>query len=239
MRILFLFPLCFAAFFLTTACSNDAVIDAESQPHYVRKEFGADKSKGSVLILLHGYGSNELDLLGLKQMFPTEGCAISFRAPLTIGRGSFCWFPIQGHDGSPVVDTTAYFAAGSLLNQWIDSVIVKENLQHRKIFLSGFSQGAMMCYEMVRRFPQKFSGIVAFSGSSKALNYLAEPSQCDADILMTHGKADKVLSYESALEAKSKLEKCGASVEFYTFEGGHQISTGAIAKASEWLAKRW
>lgn len=222
------------------SCSSQSdTIQADQQPHYVRKNLSAATDSGSVLVLLHGYGSNELDLLGLKEMFPSTGCVLSFRAPIGLGNGGFCWFPIQGHDGSQQVDTTQYFQAGSLLMNWIESTIEKEKLKGRKLFIAGFSQGAMMSYEMVRRFANRFDGVIGFSGSSKALKHLSPSSQCGADILMTHGRADNVLSYASGEEAKAMLEKCGAHVEFYTFEGAHQITKPVIAKAAEWLRKRW
>ena len=56
---------------------------------------------------------------------------------------------------------------------------------------------------------------------------------------MTHGKEDDVLTYDSAQEAKAKLEKCGAEVEFFTFGGGHQITKEAAEKARLWLERRW
>ena len=47
---------------------------------------------------------------------------------------------------------------------------------------------------------------------------------------MTHGTADEVLTYASGQEAKTKLEKCGAQVEFFTFGGGHQITDEAAER---------
>ena len=175
-------------FTCTIACSSQSDgSQLRQDPHYVRKDLNAHADTGSVLVLLHGYGSNELDLLGLKQMFPTSGSIISFRAPISLGGRAFCWFPIQGHDGSSKVDTTQYYQAGTLLMQWIDSTLKKENLEGRKVFLAGFSQGAMMCYEMVRRYSNRFDGVIGFSGSDKALQHLAPAAHWGADILITHG----------------------------------------------------
>jgi phospholipase/carboxylesterase len=225
--------------FAVTCTSQNGTIDVKQEPHYVRKNLNPDSDSGSVLILLHGYGSNEDDLLGLKQMFPSSGCVISFRAPIEIGRGAFCWFPIQGHDGGAQVDTTQYYQSGTLLMRWIEATLEKEKLQGRKLFIAGFSQGAMMSYEMVRRYADRFDGVIGFSGSDKALKHLSPASNCGADILMTHGKADQVLMYDSGQEAKKMLEKCGANVEFYSFDGGHQIPSSVVYKAADWLRLRW
>lgn len=228
----------FVALAFSTGCKSEAV-GPHASPHYVRKDLSHPSDSGSVLILLHGYGSNERDLLGLTGMFPETGTVVSFRAPIEVSQRGFCWFPIQGHDSSTTVDTAAYYTSGTLLMNWIDSTLIKEGLEGRKVFVAGFSQGAMMSYELVRRFAHRFQGVIGFSGSAKALQYLSPSSQCGADILMTHGRSDQVLTYASGQEAQMRLEKCGATVEFFTFEGGHQIPKEAIAKARLWLRARW
>jgi len=210
-----------------------------SEPVYIRKQLGSTSQDGSVLFLLHGYGSNERDLLGLTAMFPNSGDVVALRAPIELRAGAYCWFPIQGHTNGSTPDTMLYHLAGNQLQEWIDWIVVKENLVGKKIFIAGFSQGAMMCYEMARRKANSFAGIIGFSGSAKALNHLSETSNCGADMLMTHGTANEVLTYASGQEAKTKLEKCGAQVEFFTFGGGHQITDEAAEKARVWLKSRW
>jgi phospholipase/carboxylesterase len=230
-----------AILFLAAAfgCSCNITQAAGDDPIYRAQWLNEDHSKGSVLILLHGYGSNELDLLGLSPMFPNTGCVITFRAPIRIMDKGFCWFPIEGHSTGTEVDTTAYHEAGDILEEWIDKVVVKEKLQGKKIFVGGFSQGAMMSYEMMRRHANKYAGIIGLSGSVKALNYLDKSSQCAIDMFISHGKQDKVLTYQSGLAVKAKMEECGASIDFFEFGGGHQITKEVMEAANTWLMQRW
>jgi phospholipase/carboxylesterase len=221
------------------ACSCRTTQAAGDDPIYRMQWLNDDHSKGSVLILLHGYGSNELDLLGLAPMFPSTGCVITFRAPIRIMDKGFCWFPIEGHTTGAAVDTTAYHEAGDILEEWIDKVVVKEKLQGKKIFVGGFSQGAMMSYEMMRRHADKYTGIIGLSGSVKALNYLEKTSQCAIDMFISHGKQDQVLTFQSGLDVKARMAECGATIEFFEFEGGHQITREVMLAANNWLMKKW
>ncbi len=205
---------------------------------YIKQHIGSKEEKGAVLILLHGYGSNEHDLLGLSALLPSSGDVVSFRAPITLDENAYCWFPRTGHSSDAKVDTTIYQSAAEVLWQSIQHLVEQEGWEGRKLFLAGFSQGAMMCYEMARDHSEKFAGIIGFSGSAKALKHMGVKGKCGADILMTHGTSDQVLTYDSALEAKTRLEGCGASVTFFSFDGGHQITKDVQQEAKTWLEKR-
>jgi phospholipase/carboxylesterase len=208
-------------------------------PIYIKRNLGGTDQNGSVLFLLHGYGSNERDLMSLTPFFPTSGDVVALRAPIELRDDAYCWFPIQGHTTGTQVDTMAYHLAGDQLEAWIDLIVQKEKWEGRKIFIAGFSQGAMMSYEMVRRRASKLHGVVGFSGSSKALNYMPSALNCEVDIFMAHGKQDQVLTFESGKEAQLKLEQCAGQVEFYAFEGGHQITNEVMKEAHRWLMRRW
>jgi len=112
-----------------------------------------------LLVLLHGYGSDENDLFGLLPLLP-DGIAIaSVAAPLTPpwpapGRS---WYPIEGLEGRSADATTA--AARALL-RWLDAAAADVP----KIALLGFSQGAAVSLQAMRLDADRFSSIVALSG---------------------------------------------------------------------------
>ena len=109
-----------------------------------------------LLVLLHGYGANEQDLLSLADMLPEEFAVASVRAPLVSGQG-FSWFPLTG---TADYSLDAVKAAAAYAQAWIDSV--KAN--HPSVTLLGFSMGMAMATTLLRQRPADFAAVVGLSG---------------------------------------------------------------------------
>ena len=109
-----------------------------------------------LLVLLHGYGANEQDLLSLADMLPEEFAVASVRAPIAMGPG-FAWFPLTG---SVEYSVDAVKAAAGYLQDTIDSV--KDN--HPSVTLLGFSMGMAMATTLLRKRPADYAAVVGLSG---------------------------------------------------------------------------
>lgn len=112
-----------------------------------------------LLVLLHGYGSDENDLVGLVEYLPKGLAVASVAAPLSPawpmpGRS---WYPIEGLNGRDPATVTA--AAQALLD-WLDA----EAPDASRIALLGFSQGAAVSLQALRLAPERFGAVVALSG---------------------------------------------------------------------------
>lgn len=108
------------------------------------------------MVLLHGYGANERDLLSLAGLLPAEFAVASLRAPIVTGPG-FTWFPLSDSMGYPleaVKDASAYVL------DWIDSV----RDGHPSVTLLGFSMGMAMATTLLRQRPADFAAVVGLSG---------------------------------------------------------------------------
>jgi len=109
-----------------------------------------------LLVLLHGYGANEEDLLSLADMLPKDFAVASLRAPIVSGPG-FTWFPLTAsidYSLDAVKDAAAY------VGDWLDSV--KAN--HPSVTLLGFSMGMAMATTLLRQRPADFAAVVGLSG---------------------------------------------------------------------------
>lgn len=114
-----------------------------------------------LVVLLHGYGSNEQDLMGLVPGLPEEFTYASVRAPLAMegfGGSAFTWFELD-------VERLAYSSEAAKeavehLGRWIDSV--KGN--HSSVTLLGFSMGMAMATSLLRTRPDQFAAAVGLSG---------------------------------------------------------------------------
>ena len=122
----------------------------------------AQREGRPLLVLLHGYGSNEHDLFGLLPFLPEEFVVAAVRAPLTppFPTPGSSWYPIEGLDhGRATESAAAVTAVTERLLQWIDTASSADH-----VGLLGFSQGAVVAAQALRLQPQRFTFAVLLSG---------------------------------------------------------------------------
>jgi len=202
------------------------------------EQAAADTRNQPLVIFLHGYGSNEADLFGLHERLPATYTYLSARAPQTLEEGSYQWFQRKGqgaYDG--VTDELA--SSAELIGQFVRAALAKYHTQPDKVVLVGFSQGAVMAYEVGLRHPQSVRGIAALSG--KILPLLAARVKNSPDlqrlgIFIGHGIVDPRLPYSDALEAHRLLRAASLQPQFHAYPGlGHSISEAEIEDLKVWL----
>lgn len=155
-------------------CKNGAMTQAPVFPAPVVLWSTAEEDRAGkpLLVLLHGYGANEQDLLSLADVLPAGFAVASLRAPLVSGPG-FTWFPLTAsidYTLDAVQDAAAY------VQDWIDSV--KAN--HPSVTLLGFSMGMAMATTLLRRRPADYAAVVGLSGF--AVDAGGDPSFRDAEL---------------------------------------------------------
>lgn len=109
-----------------------------------------------LLVLLHGYGANEHDLLSLADMLPADFAVASVRAPIAMGAG-FTWFPLTASIDY-AVDTVKN--AAEHVQDWLDTV----RGNHPSVTLLGFSMGMAMATTLLRFRPADYAAVVGLSG---------------------------------------------------------------------------
>ena len=112
-----------------------------------------------LLVLLHGYGSNERDLFGLVPHLPQEFVYAAVRAPLSppFPAPGWSWFPIEGLHAS---DPAAATAAAVAFADWVSRATDAET----PVGLLGFSQGSVIALQALRLHPDRFSFVVNLAG---------------------------------------------------------------------------
>lgn len=129
--------------------------------------------------------------------------------------------------------------SASLIGQFVRAAVAKYHTQPDKVVLVGFSQGAVMAYEVGLRHPQSVRGIAALSG--KILPVLAaqvknNPALQRLGIFIGHGTADQRLPYSDGIEANHLLQGLSLKPQFHAYPGmGHSISEAEINDLSRWL----
>ncbi|MGF1446426.1 MAG: alpha/beta hydrolase [Pikeienuella sp.] len=194
-----------------------------------------------LVVLLHGYGADGADLIGLSEPMATYlpdavFLAPNGPAPCRINPMGRQWFPISQIDGSPEAEMRAgYIAAAEALDGWLETAITHAGVARSATALVGFSQGTMMALSVGPRRPPGLAGIVGFSGR------LIDPAalslaQARPPVLLIHGDRDDVVPHSAMAEAEAELKGAGFTVATHTSAGtGHGIAPDGLGLATGFL----
>ena len=117
--------------------------------HYIIKEPKNITPETPLLVLLHGYGSNEEDLFSFVPDLPEEWLVASFRAPLSTPYGGFCWYEIDfSNSGKFISDLSQAQNSIKLILNEITAIRQKYDLADGRTHLCGFSQGGILSYAL-------------------------------------------------------------------------------------------
>ncbi|WP_460126455.1 alpha/beta hydrolase [Pseudomonas sp. S2_C03] len=204
------------------------------------EQASSDSVDQPLVIFLHGYGSNEQDLFGIKDELPARYTYLSVRAPMVMQEGSYQWFRKKG-EGAYNGDTEDLKTSGQVLLDFITQAAKKYHTEPGKVYLVGFSQGAIMSYEVALRHPEAVGGIAALSGRILPVlksELKPEEKRQSLAIFIGHGTADKRLPFNDGTEAESLLKSLSLKPEFHAYPGvGHSISATEMQDLSAWLQR--
>jgi phospholipase/carboxylesterase len=206
--------------------------------HLHRPALKPIKSRAPLLVLAHGYGSNEQDLFGLHSYLDERFIVVSARAPLTLGQGAYAWYTLDWRpDGT--INTSEAEAPASLnrLTQFVEAA--REVYDAGPVFLAGFSQGAMMSEALALARPDLIAGAVLMSG--RTINLLrADPPQGKLwpPFVVTHGAQDQVVAVAEGRATRDFLTQLGAAVDYHEYPMPHTISESCLADVDAWLRTR-
>jgi phospholipase/carboxylesterase len=230
------------AFALLTLLASSAVhaqttLQSDLPLKYI-EQVHPDANTRPLVIFLHGYGSNEADLIGMKFQLPAQYNYLSVQAPLALGEGRFQWFRKKG-EGAYNGETDDLQASGRKLREFVAQAAKKYHASPDKVYLIGFSQGAMMTYEVGLRPPVAVGGIAALSGRLLPVlktELKAQQQPLPLKVFIGHGIADDRVPYRDGTEANALLQKLTYTPEFHAYPGvGHSISTAELRDLNAWL----
>lgn len=199
--------------------------------------------KTPMMILLHGLRSNERDLFAIAPMLDERLLVVSVRAPYNAGDGRYKWYDYQSNPkGSPIIDTRQAEDSRMLLIQFIDQLVEAYNADAKRVYIGGFSQGAMMSYAVGLTRPDKVKGIASFSGNipnvlkDKKDKLTEKNALSNLSVFISHGKKDNVLPFADALADKDFLEQMGIKTSFHSYETAHTMSRQNIMDFQQWIS---
>jgi phospholipase/carboxylesterase len=199
----------------------------------------AETKDKPLVIFLHGYGSDERDLLDIKNDLSPDYTYLSVRAPQEVDGGGYKWFTQDTDQAEYEGVTSDVDKSTDLLRTFIQQATEKYRTQPEKVVLVGFSQGAMMTYQIGLQYPELVHGIAPLSGKIlAALHSRLKPDERlkPLKVFIGHGSADTRVAYSGATDARAVLENLLIVPEFHSYAGaGHTITTTEVADLKRWL----
>lgn len=212
-----------------------------SLEHLIQKPKVQTDSKPPLLLLLHGYGSNEEDLFSFAPELPEKYFIISAKAPLAMQPYGNAWYTIHwdATDGKWSDDEEA-LTARDLLVKFIDEAVEAYNLDASNVTLLGFSQGCILSYAVALTYPKKVKNLIGLSGYINEA--ITEPkSDLSAykhlSIFNSHGSVDQVIPVSAARKVPAYLEKLGIEGKLHEYPVGHGVAPQNLYDLRDWLLK--
>jgi phospholipase/carboxylesterase len=195
---------------------------------------GTEAGDGAPLVvLLHGRGSDETEILRLAAHLPTGPRYVAVRAPIAEG-GGYAWFANRGI-GRPVAEslgeTTAWF------RDWLDSTVPSG----QPVVLVGFSGGAAFAGGLALADPARFAGLAVLHGTLPFDAGLPTvPGRlAQLPVLVARGDADAVIPHELLDRTWALLtQDDGARVLAHRHPGGHELTPATVEVLGGWIADR-
>lgn len=187
------------------------------------------------LILLHGLGSNELDLMTLGQGIDRRFFVISVRAPHAYTWGGYMWFDVEKEGpglGGPGITRSLDELRGLL-----SDVVEKDPIDPKTLYVGGFSQGAAMAGAMGLLYPEQVAGAVMISGFIPPETAAQYPRGGAAGhpYFQAHGTQDPVVSIQYARMTRDFLEEAGVELTYREYPVGHTASPAMLLDLTAWL----
>lgn len=216
--------------------ANDLPLVHESRP-------GTVAADAPAVVLVHGRGTNERDLLPIGTQLPEELHVLSVRAPDTLaGPDSYTWYDLDlsggGLDASQP-DPDGFERSLNLLAEFVDSAVEEYDLDPERIGLLGFSQGAITSLSALLERPDAYRWVVALNGYLAASHADRVDRAAGKPVFVGCGAADQVIPADRAERAATRLADAGVDVTFERYPVGHGTSPTEITDVVQWVQQRY
>ncbi len=190
-------------------------------------------AKTTLVLLLHGRGADEYDLIDIADRMPPRFAFASLRAPVALPDGGFTWFESRGA-GQPILPSLR--ASVTDLRDWIEEVGTSD--YHGPVVLFGFSAGMMMAGALLLDEPARYAGAVLLSGAFAfdTASAVAPERLAGVPVFYGSGLFDDVIPHDLVTRTAAYLaERSGALLTLREYPIGHGISGPELADIAAWL----
>ena len=194
-----------------------------------------------LLVLLHGVGSHEGSMDALAPAFDPRFLVISARSPIVLGPNAFAFFHVTFTPNGSVIDRGEAEAGWQHVARFVDEAVAAYDADPARVYVAGFSQGAIMALAALLTAPARIAGVAAMSGRLLP-EVLPHAAPADAlrgkPVLVVHGTADETLGVHLARSARDTLGGFPLDLTYRELDMGHRVTPESLGVVSDWLTAR-
>lgn len=217
------------------------MINTSLSLHHILKKSTLTQN-APLLILMHGYGSDENDLFSFASELPEELFIISVRAPYPMQPYGNAWYAINfDEEQGKWNDNDQAKQSRDLIAKFIDEAIAEYPVNKNNITLLGFSQGSILSYAVALTYPEKVKNIIALSGYlNKDIlpEDIKSKDYSNLDFYCSHGSVDQVIPVDWARQTLPFLNSLNIKNAYSEFPVGHGVSPQNFQELKVWLSMR-
>jgi phospholipase/carboxylesterase len=196
-----------------------------------------------VLVLLHGVGSNEKNLLEIAPLLSDDRMVVSMRAPIAMVPSAFAWFHVQFTEQGPIHNWNEAKHSLKLIEDALLDLSEKTGIPLNKISIFGFSQGAIMTLGLALTSKLNLENYIASSGRTLpefATSSREQPlsSYSLRRVYVTHGIQDSKLPILMGRNTNQILKSTALQLTYKEYPSDHTISQDVLVDVKKWLSSK-
>ena len=185
------------------------------------------------LVLLHGFGADEHDLLPIGHELDPRLRVVSLQAPIALDFGGRAWFNLQQTREGLTFDPAEVAEGARLALEAVEEIARGSP----RPILGGFSQGAGMALSAALARPELTGGVLVLSGvPPRVAPAPARGALAGLPVFVAHGIHDPLIPVEVGRSTRDLLQQLGAEVTYREYPMGHMVIPAEIADARAWLS---
>lgn len=195
------------------------------------------KENPKLMLLLHGYGSNEADLFSFATEIPDDFTIVSLRAPYSLDFGGYAWYDINFTDAAKFNNVEQAQDSIKLIREFIQDFLEKYNFKNNQVWLCGFSQGAILSNALTIQNPQDISRVIMLSGywAKDIIGEVTPQDYKNVRYFISHGVEDTVIPIDWARATVPQLNKLNIEHIYKEYRSGHGIVPQNFYDMLSWI----
>ncbi len=212
-----------------------------SLQHRIKEPSRPSVGRPPLMLLLHGLGGDETSLYFMSSKLDGRFFFASARAPYILEPGSYAWFHVAFDPAGNVIEPGEAEASRLALLGFIDELVQSYGLDAKRVYLLGFSQGAMMSLSAALTEPEKIAGVVAASGRilPEVLPRIAATERLRGlPIFVSHGVRDQIVPIRNGRAIRDRLSREPVELTYQEYDMAHEIRQECTSDIVEWVHAR-
>ncbi len=207
--------------------------------HIIRESSIKDK-RSPLLLMVHGFGSNEEDLFSFSRAIPSEYTIVSIRGPINTPGMGYAWYDIYfDNKGNKTYDIEMAIKSRDLIFKCVKDCSIKYKTDITNTTLMGFSQGSILINAVALTYPKNIKNVISMSGGiDPSIITLSKDNLNDLSFYISHGTEDQVLPFKQAKESLNFLNQNNIIYDFETYPVGHGVCPENFKSMLSWLNKK-